>query len=199
MTGSGHIDHAGTPMAFPQEQCVCPDCTNNSRRDQRQLRPTGYEIHGHRKRVSCLIAHDCLSCPGCGKHFECNSRLLDHIRSKGCRDKILSSQPVDAKLMPFRFFLNFALLTCAPWDVEQRSSRQVVYGCLRAHCGRARRASGLRSAWWHERLCGRYLAARADPSWRRHPEHERLLERGQPRISPACLNYPENGTEALLN
>ena len=79
----------------PSNRAPVPSAARSSKKDQKAVATHRMRAHGHRKPVSSYIESDCLQCPGCNKHFPSRSKLLDHAqyRSKGCRDKILLSQP----------------------------------------------------------------------------------------------------------
>ena len=94
----GNINRSRAAMGFTVEQNTCPECSEFFTRRPKAIAIHRLRTHGHRKPLSCHIANDCLVYPNCDKHFSKKSKLPDHAQYRGnsCRDKILSSQPIEA-------------------------------------------------------------------------------------------------------
>ena len=92
------INRSRAALGFTVEQNTCPECSKFSKRRPKAIAIHRLRTHGHRKPLCCRNANECLVYPKCDKHFSFKSKLLDHAqyRSKNFRDKILSSQPIEA-------------------------------------------------------------------------------------------------------
>ena len=92
------INRSRAALGFTVEQNTCPECNKFSKRKPKAIAIHRLRTHGHRKPLCCRNANECLVYPKCDKHFSFKSKLLDHAqyRSKSFRDKILSSQPIEA-------------------------------------------------------------------------------------------------------
>ena len=95
-------------MAFPFEQCVCPQCKNVFKKGPRAVATHRMRAQGHRKPVSCLIA----STLSAGHGF----LTMHSILARTTATRFLSSQPVEAKSTFFPQCLSFVLCTagCFP-------------------------------------------------------------------------------------